>query len=234
MDIKEQIIRKIKENRISSTEIADVLGKKGLVKGPKILNRGMHKVGEVAFVYAYNKSNWEVHEQLHDLEEGKIVYVHPIECEDKAIFGDLVSKYIMLYKRSVAIVTNGVMRDAHTLVKENYPIWCTDVSPIGCNNVQNTTQPDSNLLEELRSLYHGSIMVCDDSGVVMIKKEHINAEFLKKLDFIELQEDVWFLCMDTHKMSTYEIVCQKQYLDEESDIISKTKKEELKSYSTAK
>lgn len=234
MDLKTQIIRKIEENKISSTEIADVLGKKGLVKGPKILNRGMHKVGEVAFVFAYNESNWEVHEQLHDLEEGKIVYVHPIECGDKAIIGDLVSKYIMLYKRSIAIVCNGNMRDAHTLVKEKYPIWCAGVSPIGCNNLKNSSLPDRGILKGLIDYYHGSIMVCDDSGVVMIEKEHINEEFLKKLDFIELQEDIWFLCMDTHRLSTYEIVCKKVYLDEDSDFISNKKKDELRSFSTEK
>lgn len=234
MDIKKQIIRRIRENRISSTEIADILGKKGLVEGPKILNSGMHKVGEVAFVYAYNESNWEVHEQLNNLAAGKIVYVHPINCREKAIFGDLVSKYVMLYKRSVAIVCNGKMRDAHTLVKEKYPVWCTGVSPIGCKNIKNDKLPDSGQLKNLKDFYHGSIMVCDDSGVVIIEKQHINVEFLKKLDFIELQEDIWFLCMDTHKLSTYEIVCQKVYLEEDSDIISKSKKEELKSYSTAK
>ena len=78
MNIKERIITKIKKNKISTTEIADVLGKTGHVPGILPLNAGMHKVGEVKFVYAYNKSNWEVHEQLKEISPRKIAYVHGI------------------------------------------------------------------------------------------------------------------------------------------------------------
>lgn len=53
---------------------------------------------------------------------------------DKAIFGDLVSKYILLYKRAKAIVINGILRDIPDLIKENYPIWLNGKSPIGCVN----------------------------------------------------------------------------------------------------
>ena len=56
-------------------------------------------------------------------------------------------------------------------------------------------------------------MVCDDSGVVMIPKEKITDRLIAKLQFIELQEDVWFYCIDTLKMSTFDTVCRKKYLD---------------------
>ena len=202
-------------NKISSTEVGDVLGKTGQVEGVKALNRGAYKVGEVFCVYAINNSNYEVHRQLAEADlEDKILYVHNVNC-DRAIFGDFVSKYVLLYKRAKAIVVNGKLRDAHTLIKENYPIWLEDVSPIGCINSQNGEDLSPEDASALQEKYTGSIMVCDDSGVVMIPKDMINEDMIKKLHFIEYQEDIWFYCMDTLKMSTYDIVCKKKYLEDE-------------------
>ena len=145
--MKNKIIQFIEENRVSSTEVADALGKMGCIEKIHILNRGYHRVGEVVIVYAINNSNYEVHKQLAELDlTDKILYVHNVNC-DRAIFGDLVTKYVLLYKRAKAIVINGVLRDAHTLIKENYPIWCESVSPIGCVNFQNGNDIDCNFLK---------------------------------------------------------------------------------------
>ena len=233
MTIQEKIIKTIRDNKISTTEVADVLGKKGHIRGPLPVTEGLHKVGLVEFVYAWNESNWEVHEQLQYINEGRMVYVHGMNCNEKAIFGDLVAKYVLLYKRAEAIIVNGFMRDIHTLKKEKYPIWCTGYTPIGCTNIKNDDLPPDSELKVLRDLYQDAIFVADDTGVVLITKEQQNEELIKKLDFIELQEDVWFFCMDTHKMSTYEVVCQKKYLSEKG-LINTEKLVELSSFSTAK
>lgn len=212
MDIIQEAINHIEANRISTTEIGDVLNKTGQIEGVRPLNPGMFRAGEVAFIYAINNSNYEVHEQLANMDiEGKILFVYNINC-DRAVFGDLVSKYIILYKRAKAIVINGKLRDAHTLIKEKYPIWLEDVSPIGCVNKPNGEPIDPAYYEKLKETYEGSIMVCDDSGVVMIPKDKINEQLIYKLQFIEFQEDIWFYCLDTLKMSTFDIVCKKKYL----------------------
>lgn len=231
-DIIKQAITLIEENRISSTEIGDVLGKTGQVQGVKALNRGIFKVGEVACIYAINNSNYEVHRQLAEKDiKDKILYIHNVNC-DRAVFGDLVSKYILLYKRAKAIVINGKLRDAHTLIKENYPIWCEDVCPIGCVNYQNGEDLSAEQIAALDFQFTGNIMVCDDSGVVMIPKEKINEELIQKLNFIEYQEDIWFYCLDTLKMSTYDIVCQKKYLQD--DLMDKRLLEKLAQFSSKK
>ena len=223
----EEAIRLIEANRISTTEVGDVLGKTGQIEGVRPLNQGMFKVGEVKFIYAINNSNYEVHQQLAESNdiEGKILFVYNVNC-DRSIFGDLVSKYILLYKQAKAIVINGKLRDARTLIKEKYPVWLEDVSPIGCVNKINGPAIDEDLYKALKEKYDGSIMVCDDSGVVMIPKDKINADLIKKLNFIELQEDIWFYCVDTLKMSTYDTVCKKKYLEE--DILPVAMYEKLK------
>lgn len=212
--IKQQALELIEANKISTTEIADVLGKTGQIEGVHPLNAQMFKAGEVKVVYAINNSNYEVHKQLAESDDikDKILFIYNVNC-DRAVFGDLVSKYIMLYKRAKAIVINGKLRDAHTLIKEKYPIWLEGVSPIGCVNRPNGPEIDPTLLQEIKDKYDGSIMVCDDSGVVMIPKDKIDVKLLTKLEFIEFQEDIWFYCVDTLKMSTFDTVCNKKYLD---------------------
>ena len=222
MDYLKQAIERIEANKISTTEVADVLGKTGQIDGVYALNQGMFKAGEVKFIYAINNSNYEVHKQLAESDDvkDKILFVYNVNC-DRAVFGDLVTKYIMLYKRAKAIVINGKLRDAHTLIKEKYPIWLQGVSPIGCINSPNGPDLSEEEVKELKDRYNGAIMVCDDSGVVMIPKDKINEKLISKLQFIEYQEDIWYYCVDSLKMSTFDTVCLKKYL--ESDLLDRKK-----------
>ncbi|MBQ8261308.1 MAG: hypothetical protein IJZ00_03380 [Lachnospiraceae bacterium] len=135
MDIKDKIIDYIRKNRVSTTEVADCLGKTGALQGVLPLNSKHHVVGEVQYLYAIQDSNWTVHEKLDKYPvTDQIIFIDAIDVHDRAIIGDIVSKYILLYMGNKAIICTGKMRDAHCLIKENYPIWCKGVSPIGCFN----------------------------------------------------------------------------------------------------
>lgn len=209
--MKEEIITFIMENRVSTTEVADCLGKSGVIPGVLPLNTGDYSVGEVRWVFTYAQSNWDLHKQIEDIEKNKIIFVEAIECGERAVAGELVSKYLVLYRQARALVVNGKMRDAHRLIKEHYPIWCQGVTPIGCFNNKPDKELDEGLLEKRKALYDGSIMVCDDSGVVVIPKEWHNEEFLDKLKKIEEQENIWFDCIDRRKWTTFDTVCLKKY-----------------------
>ncbi len=104
-----------------------------------------------------------------------------------------------------------MMRDAQRLIKEQWPIWSKGVTPIGCFNRKNDNPVDPAVLRAWRDKFEGSIAVCDDGGVVIIPKEKVTSQFLHQLDFIELQEDIWFYCINTKKWDTYETVCLKKY-----------------------
>lgn len=215
MDIQERIIDYLVRNRVSTTEVADVLGKTGVIAGLLPVNPGMYRAGKVKWIYAYEESNWPVHEQIKDIEEDCIVFVEAFDCGDRAIFGELVSKYILLYHQSRAIVVKGKMRDAAALHKENWPIWCTGYNPVGCFNRKPSAPLDEAIRKEHYDMYEGAIAVCDDCGVVLIPKDHINEEFLAGLHHIEDQEDIWFDRLDHYKESTFEIVCEKKYLQDD-------------------
>lgn len=214
MDICEKIIDYLVHNRVSTTEVADALGKTGVIPNLMPVNRGHYKAGKIKWIYAYEQSNWPVHEQIQEIEEDNIVFVQVFDCGDRAIFGELVSKYLLLYRQSKAIVVQGKMRDAAALIKENWPIWCDGFNPVGCFNRKPSCKLDEQLEKENRDKYDNAIAVCDDCGVVVVPKDYITEEFLQKLYDIENQEDIWFDRLDHHKENTFEIVCKKNYLKE--------------------
>ena len=211
-DIKGKIINYIKENRVSTTEVADCLGKSGCIEDVYPINARKFCVGEVKYTYAVNESNWTIHEDVQGDIENKIVFMDAIDVGNRAMVGELVSKYILLYQKAIAIVTNGKMRDAHRLIKENYSIWAKGVTPIGTFNMETDISKYREMIEERRQIFENGIMVCDDSGVVFIPKENINEKFFNRLEKIEEQEDIWFECLDRKKWSTFDIVCKKRYM----------------------
>lgn len=213
--IKNKIIKYIKKNRVSTTEIADCLGKSGALDGVMTVNRGLFAVGNVKYIYAHSESNWPVHEQSRYVEEGDIVLIGAVNISGRAIVGELVTKYLTLYKEAEAIVALGKMRDANDLIKNKYPVWCKGFSPVGCFNIEvEENETIKTITNKEKELYDGAIAVCDDTGVVIIPKENINESFYEKIVNMEKQEDVWFDCVDRKKWDTFDTVCLKRYLEE--------------------
>lgn len=212
--MKNEIINYIKSNRVSTTEVADCMNKSGLFENAYCLNRGQFRVGNVKWVYAYDESNWSVHEQIRNIQSGDIVMIEAFNCGERATIGELVTKYILLYQQASAIISNAKLRDGSRLIKENYPIWCNGLTPIGCFNKKVKEPLNDAIYKEHYNKYEGSIAVCDDSGVVIIPKSCHTKEFLKRLIEIEKQEDIWFECLDSRKWDTFDIVCLKKYKNE--------------------
>ncbi len=209
--IEEKILTYIKRNRVSSTEVADCLGKSGAIDGVMAVNRGHFCCGRVKYVYAHSESNWSVHEQIRDTRAGDIVLMDAIDVKGRALVGELVCKFLLLYKEASAVVSLGKLRDANDLIKNNFSVWCAGFTPVGCfnRNVAETNEVRKTVRDRKR-LYDGAIAVCDDTGVVIIPKEMITEDFYSALCRIEQQEDDWFNCIDFKKWDTFETVCLKK------------------------
>lgn len=215
MEISQKILKYIKRNRVSTTEIADCLGKSGALEGVMPVNRGQFRAGFVRYIYGHTESNWSIHEQARNVEAEEIVVMDGINVNGRALVGELVCKFLLLYRECAAVVALQRMRDANDLIKNDFPVWCTGVTPVGCFNRQVEESEEVRLIAaERKDFYNGSIAVCDDTGVVIIPKDHLTEEFYKKLEDIEKQEDIWFNCIDFRKWDTYDTVCLKRYLEE--------------------
>ena len=189
--MKNKIIRYIEKNKISSVEISDALGKNGVLNGLTPINEGHFIVGEVEYIYTYNNSNWELHKQIENIEENRVIFVDTFNCSNRAVLGDIVSKYIMLYKNAKAIIVDGFVRDIHRLKKEDYSMWSLGCTPLGCYNKEVLLEEiTKKRIAERKKIFQNSIIVADDSGCTLIEVDTINEELLRKLEFIELQEDI--------------------------------------------
>lgn len=214
MSYLNEIIEFCISNRVSTTEVADALGKSGVISGLLPVNLNQFRVGPVRTIFTANNSNYAVHEQIRDIQKGEVVIIFAHNCDNRAIIGDLVSKYILLYKGAAAVVIKGLVRDAANLRRENYAVWSEGVSPLGCFNTPADPYPHDLYVDALKK-YQGGVAVCDDGGVTVIPQDMLTKDMLSRLNKIEMQEDIWFFCLDTLKWDTKKIVCDKAYLTEQ-------------------
>ena len=213
----DEVIKEIRTNRISTTEICDALGKKNALENIKILNQGKYIAGKVKYVCTWSESNWPLHEQIQEIEEGVILYVDQFRCNDRAVLGDIVCKQLFTYQNIQGLIVNGLVRDAHRLIKEGYNIWCKGTTPLGCFNKEVHVDEEVNdYITKNKARFSNALITADDSGVVLIESEKIDRKLVENLKKIELQEDIWYYCLDTLKMNSYEIICQKRYLHDNS------------------
>lgn len=228
--MKDKILELIRRNRISSVEVADALGKTGVIDGLAPLNPGHFVAGELWYAATWLDSNWPLHEQLQRMPRDMVVFVDGIQCEGRALFGDLVAKTICLYGGARGILVDGLVRDVHRLRKENYPLWCRGRSPLGCHNRNVSPSPEiETKVAARRAELQGAIVVADDSGYTLIEASRQTPELYGHLEYIELQEDIWYYCIDTLKLSTYDTVCRKIYL-EQPDILPQVLRDRLLNY----
>jgi regulator of RNase E activity RraA len=227
---RDDIIQFIRSNRVSTTEVADALGKTGVLSHVMPITHDLHRVGPVRAVFCAHESNYAVHEQVRDTVRDDVVMIFPHACGDRAILGDLIAKFVLLYRGASALVVDGLVRDASRLRRERYPIWAQGVTPLGCFNTKTDDFP-AERKAELLAQYDRGIAVCDDGGVVVIPADRINADTLERLHRIEEQEDVWYYCLNTLKWDTKRIVCDRDYL-KETDLLPKVMVEKLQRIKT--
>ena len=210
--IRDQLIRYIKVNRVSTTELSDALGKKGSIPGirPIEYQSARHRVGKIKCVFAYNNSNFLVHEDLKNVKPNDVVIVFAKKINHKSIIGDLVAKYTLLYKQACSIVVLGNVRDLQKLIKEKYPIWCKGFNPVGSENNFKGNYPKKEKNNILKK-FEGGIAVCDSTGVVLVEKSMVTKKLLDKIKFIEQQEDSWYYYLDVKKWDTKKIIVDKDY-----------------------
>lgn len=226
MSCREKIREFCMANRVSTTEVADALGKAGVVPNVSPINSNHFRVGPVRTVFAANNSNFLVHEQIREVQKGEVVIIFAHNCDNRAIIGDLVCKYLLLYRGAAAVVVQGLVRDAARLRREGYAVWAEGVSPLGCFNTPAGPYP-GDLQEQIRESYEGGLAVCDDGGVTVISKRLLTEEMFNRLRRIEIQEDIWLFCLDTLKWDTKKIVCDRAYLTEHG-LLSSVHIEQLK------
>ena len=224
------ILKTILTNHVSTVEIADALGKTGVISGISALNSGHFAAAKAFYICTWGNSNWPLHEQTQYVPPGHMVYIDVINCENRAVIGDIVARWLLVHQESAGVIVNGLVRDIHQLRKGDYPIWCTGYTPLGCSNNRVGCSSGTKLYINSQSKrFDRAILVADDSGCTLIRSEFQTQELLDRINFIKLQEDIWYFCTDTLKMSTYETICLKRYL-KETNLLPQTLQASLQAF----
>jgi regulator of RNase E activity RraA len=207
MSRQSEIQKLIVKLQLSSSDVADALGRKGRpTKATQLSGPSTTFIGPVFQAPAVEGSNWLTHKLIANMPEGSILYVdhHCFEFDDYlndlALIGGLICEYAFFYRHAAAIVVDGNIRDLEELRGKNIPVWAKGSCPIVC-----TKEPTREVLE--LPLQNG-IAICDATGVVVIQTKDMTPDFDKKLNSMANREESWFRQLKEGK-STFEITCKK-------------------------
>jgi regulator of RNase E activity RraA len=197
MTIKDQILAFIQENKLTTEDVTDAMGRKGWVKDLLPMNPGQYVVGESYFIYTYDSTNWHVHDQVRNVPEGSVAVVVPFDCEDSAVIGHVTTTYLFKTRKAKGLVVLGRMRDVAAIRRDEHKVWASGVSPKGFHKIPTVIPPQTQeFIDKVRQIYEGSILVMDDSGVVMVSKQDQTPELLSALTKIRDREVEWYLKLD--------------------------------------
>lgn len=214
--MKKKIITFIKEHKFSTAEISDALGKQGSIEDVEPIIKGLYFVGELFYTYAYAESNWFIHNDIVHIPKNSIVFIENLDKTNKALFGEIVSRFIFEKKEAIAIVTNGKIRDKKDILNFNVPIWHIGTNPTGCyNNRPVFTDSLDILAQERKKELKNSILICDDDGVIIIKEKDINDTLFTNLKKLREQEKIWKECVFKKGWNTFDTICLRRYQENE-------------------
>lgn len=199
--MKDKILGFINDNDLSSSDVADALGRAGHVRWVRPLNRGFRAVGEVEYLFAWYGSTWHTHKDLAAVAPNRILYIDDHCCEMRAVLGHLMAEYAFTHKKALALVVNGNIRDVEKM--GNMPIWHRGASPVVCQKRKPIDEPDVDLE---RRKYQGGVMVCDDTGCTLIPPYLLTEQTLANLFVIRDREADWYSRMQRGE-STFDITC---------------------------
>jgi regulator of RNase E activity RraA len=207
-----EVVKFIKQNRISTTEICDAVGKTGALGFVAPVTFGLHRVGSVRHIVLEGESNAPLHQEFTKILEGEIVLIQP---KRSGIFnvspiGELMVKQALLYSGAQAVVCSGPIRDLSRIRREGYAVWSVGANPIGMTN--------DPLGSSSFGDFHKGIAVCDDGGVSLVQSQVNLSTLCEQLALIEIQEDIWSFCLNTLRWNTFETIVMKRYLTEPEEL----------------